>query len=100
VSAFDPAREIQRAIEAVPDPIGASVRAVGGPTGLPRATESYLSERQQAALEAGLEPGYCDVPREAAQEDVAAALGCSPGTAAEHIAKREPNITGSVIERQ
>jgi predicted DNA binding protein len=100
MSAFGPAAVIQRAIEAVPDPMDATVRAVGGLTGLPQVTESYLSERQQAALEAALELGYYAIPREADQKDVAAALSCAPSTAAEHLRKGERKVIRSVIARQ
>jgi len=97
MSAFGPANVIQRAIEAVPDPVEATVRSVSGLTGLPQVTESYLSERQQAALEAGLELGYYDVPRAANQDDVAAALECAPSTAAEHLRKAEKKVVQSVL---
>ncbi|MBX0286804.1 helix-turn-helix domain-containing protein [Haloarcula salinisoli] len=100
MSAFGPSEVIQRAIEAVPDPVEATVQSVGGLTGLPQVTESYLSERQQAALEAGLELGYYATPREADQEDVAAALSCAPSTAAEHLRKGERKVIQSVIARQ
>jgi len=100
MSAFGPSAVIQRAIDAVPDPVEATVRSVGGLTGLPQVTESYLSERQQAALETGLELGYYAVPREASQEDVAAALDCAPSTAAEHLRKGEQKVIRSVLRQQ
>jgi len=100
MSAFGPADVIQRAIDAVPDPVEATVQAVGGLTGLPQATESYLSERQQAALEAALELGCYAVPREADQEAVAAALSCAPSTAAEHLRKGERKAIRSVLSQQ
>jgi len=100
MSAFGPAEVIQRAIEQLPEPVEATVQSVGGLTGLPQVTESYLSERQQAALEAGLELGYYAVPRAADQEDVAAALDCAPSTAAEHLRKGERKVVRSVLRRQ
>jgi len=100
MSAFGPADVIQRAIEQLPEPVEATVQSVGGLTGLPQVTESYLSERQQAALEAGLELGYYAVPRAADQEDVAAALDCAPSTAAEHLRKGERKVVRSVLRRQ
>jgi len=97
ISAFGPAEVIQRAIEQMPDPIEITVRSVSGLTGLPQVTESYLSDRQQAALTAGLELGYYDVPREASQEDVAAALSCAPSTAAEHLRKAEAKLVRATV---
>jgi len=43
MSAFGPAEAIQRGIEQMPDPVEVTVRSVGGLTGLPQVTESYLS---------------------------------------------------------
>lgn len=97
MSAFGPADVIQAAIEAVPDPVEAEVRAVGGLTGLAQLTESHLSGRQRAALAAGLELGYYAVPRDATQADVADALDCAPSTAAEHLRKAEARLVESVI---
>jgi len=97
VSAFGPSDVIQRAIEQQPDPISITVRSVGGLTGLPQVTESYLSDRQQEALAVGLELGYYEVPQTASQADVAAELGCAPSTAAEHLQKAETKVVRSVI---
>ena len=97
MSAFGPAAVIQTAIDDLPALVDVSVRSVGGLTGLPQVTESYLSERQQAALSAAYESGYYDVPRTASQADVAEKLNCAPSTAAEHLRKAEQKVVGSVL---
>lgn len=97
ISAFGPADVIQAAIDSLPDTIEVTVRAVGGLTGLPQVTESYLSDRQQAALSAAFELGYYDVPRTASQDDVATELDCAPSTAAEHLRKAEKKVVESVL---
>lgn len=98
MSAFGPADVLQAAIDAQPDFVGAEVRAISGLTGVPQVTRSELSDRQQAALSAGLELGYYAVPREASQADVADALGCAPSTAAEHLRKGESKLIRSVLQ--
>lgn len=96
-SVFGPAGEIESAIERVPDPIEVRVEAVGGMRGVPGLADSLLSDRQREALEAALDAGYYEVPREAGHEAVAAALGCAPSTAAEHLRKGEAAVLRAVL---
>lgn len=51
-----------------------------------------LTDRQQEAVAAAVRLGYYRNPREATQGDVAAAIGCSPGTAGEHLRKAEERV--------
>ena len=46
---------------------------------------------------AALELGYYRNPREATQEDVAAVLGCSPGTVGEHLRKAEERVFSQFV---
>lgn len=99
VSLIGTADEIEAAIEAVEEQVDVTVDEI---TGVDRATgtaRSLLSDRQRAALEAALELGYYEIPREASHEDVAEALGCAPSTAAEHLRKAESKVLRSVFER-
>lgn len=96
-SLFGPADEIQAAIEGVPAPVTAEVNEVGSMAATPETIESSLSERQRAAVEAGVDVGYYDVPRSGSQEDVAEELGCSPSTAAEHLRKAEAKVLRSLF---
>lgn len=89
--------EIQGAIEKVPDPVEVSVDEVGGMTAVPGLAETLLSTRQRGALEAALDLGYYEVPREASHEDVADTLGCAPSTAAEHLRKAESKVLRNVL---
>ena len=50
---------------------------------------SGLTDRQRTALEAAVEAGYYEVPREGTIADVAAALDCSTSTAGELVRKAE-----------
>jgi hypothetical protein len=96
-SLYGPQAEVQAAIEGVPDPVDVSVEAVGGMEDTPEVTDATLSDRQREAAEAAIELGYYEVPREASHEDVAAAIGCAPSTAAEHLRKAESKLLGSVL---
>lgn len=50
-------------------------------------------------LRAALEAGYYAVPREASRADVAAALGCAPSTASEHLRKAERRLVRTFLDR-
>ncbi len=54
--------------------------------------QSLLTDRQREVLETAFEVGYYDWPREATGEDVAAELGISSATFAEHIRAAEHNL--------
>jgi hypothetical protein len=56
-----------------------------------------LTERQREVLVAAVEAGYYDTPRRATQEDVAAAVDCSPATAGEHLRKVERAVFGALV---
>jgi len=57
-----------------------------------------LTGRQREVLEAAVAVGYYEAPREATHEDVAAAVGCSPATAGEHLQKVERSVLGALVE--
>lgn len=94
-----PADEIQTAIERVPEPVQVSIEEVGGMMAVPGLAETLLSTRQRETLDAALELGYYDIPREASHEDVADAVGCAPSTAAEHLRKAESKVLDAVGTR-
>lgn len=79
---------IQRAFDAGAEDLDVRVEEVG-PVRLPGDPAATLSDRQREAVEAALDLGYYDRPREATHEDVAAVLGCAPATASEHLQKAE-----------
>jgi hypothetical protein len=97
-SVFGPPDEIQAAIEKIPDPIEVTVEQVGSMRSTPGLLETVLSDRQREAVEAALDAGYYEVPREASQEVVAKRIGCSPSTAAEHLQKAETKVLKAVLE--
>lgn len=96
-SLFGTSKEIQAALEDVPDPVDVEVREVGGMAGTPGVEGAALSRRQREAVEAAVELGYYDVPRGASHEDVADRIGCAPSTAAEHLRKAESKLVRRLV---
>mgnify|MGYP000318434127 CR=1 FL=1 len=56
------------------------------------ASPSRLTDRQRAALEAAVETGYYEVPRDGTVADIAAILDCSTSTAGELVRKAEAAV--------
>ncbi|TMT87672.1 bacterio-opsin activator [Haloterrigena sp. H1] len=83
--------DIRQALADVPDGIETTVDRVGEYDGCDAAVGA-LTSRQREALRVARSLGYFDVPRTASVEDVAAALECAPGTAAEHLRKAEATV--------
>jgi hypothetical protein len=59
---------------------------------------SRLTDRQRAALDAGMSVGYYAVPREGTVSDVAEALDCSTSTAGELLRKAEAAVLREYCE--
>nr|WP_246084373.1 helix-turn-helix domain-containing protein [Salinadaptatus halalkaliphilus] len=90
--------DVQSAIECVPDDVLVDIESVGGTQIDADSVLDDLSDRQRAAVEAGLELGYYDEPRDATTEDIAAELGCAPSTAAEHLRKAESTVLRGLFD--
>ncbi|MFC5971648.1 helix-turn-helix domain-containing protein [Halomarina salina] len=60
---------------------------------------SMLTPRQQETLQAALEVGYYQVPREATHEDIARELGLTGGTVGEHLRKIEATVLSAITPR-
>jgi predicted DNA binding protein len=92
-----PGQAVQRAVEAVPDPIDVDVLEVGTYDSRRLDTGSTLTDRQFAAVAAAVEAGYYDNPRDGSVADVAEELDCAPGTAAEHLRKAEARVMADLV---
>jgi predicted DNA binding protein len=57
---------------------------------------TLLTDRQLEVLEAAIEKGYYEIPRQATNEDIAADLDCSTSTVGEHLRKIESRIISEV----
>jgi hypothetical protein len=99
VSLFGPDADIQAAVESVESPVDVTVEEVGGLAATTPAVEARLSERQRETVEAALDLGYYEVPREATHADVAETIDCAPSTAAEHLRKAESRLVASAFGR-
>ncbi|PSP83864.1 bacterio-opsin activator [Halobacteriales archaeon QS_6_64_34] len=93
-----PGETVQRAVEAVPDGIGVDVREVGEYASHRFEPSAALTDRQFEAVAAAVDCGYYEEPREGSTADVAEALDCSPGTAAEHLRKAEQRVMGRLVD--
>ncbi|MBX0302183.1 helix-turn-helix domain-containing protein [Haloarcula salinisoli] len=93
-----PGETVQRSVEAVPDGIAVDVREVGEYASHRFEPAAALTDRQFEAVAAAVDCGYYDEPREGSTAEVAEALDCSPGTAAEHLRKAEARVMGRLVE--
>lgn len=57
-----------------------------------------LTDRQRTVVRAAYEAGYYDYPRTVTQEDIAAAVGVTAGTVAEHLRKAEQALIEQAID--
>lgn len=89
--------DIQRAVEAVPDPVSVTVEEVGGDQVATDSVIGALSPRQRDAMEIAILCGYYEIPREATLDDIAEELDCATATAAEHLRKAESIIVSSLF---
>ncbi|ESP88807.1 helix-turn-helix domain-containing protein [Candidatus Halobonum tyrrellensis] len=89
---------LQSTLDDLPPEVSASVERIGEYDGRQAAFDPGLTDRQREAAAAAVDRGYYAVPRECGIEDVAAALDCSTGTAAEHLRKAERNVMCALVE--
>jgi len=85
------AEDVASAVEGLPDGLQASIRTVG-PYRRRAGSRPGLTDRQREAVTAAVGCGYYESPRTGSVGDVAAALGVSVGTAAEHLRKAEATV--------
>lgn len=88
-------RALQAVLDGVPPSVSVEVETVGEFGGL--APADVLSDRQRAAIRAGIELGYYDVPRRATHAAIAERLNCAPSTASEHLQKAEAKLITSAM---
>ncbi|WP_158059412.1 helix-turn-helix domain-containing protein [Halorussus halophilus] len=65
----------------------------------PDAEDLYarLTARQREILDAAVESGYYENPREATHEEIAGAVGVAPSTVGEHLRKIESSVFGELV---
>lgn len=57
-----------------------------------------LTDRQREVLDAAVELGYYEAPRDVTHEAVAEAVGLSPSTVGEHLQKIEAHVFGELVD--
>ncbi|AGN00530.1 transcription regulator [Salinarchaeum sp. Harcht-Bsk1] len=102
-SLVGPAEALSVTVDEIPDALDPEVLQVRPYGERSFRTAGALTDRQREIVDAALEEGYYEEPREASVEDVATATGCAPSTAAEHLRKAEAVVmeraaTGPVTE--
>jgi hypothetical protein len=97
-SLVGPAASISAVVDELPDALDPEVLRIR-----PYGERSFraagaLTDRQREIVQAALSAGYYEEPRAASVEEVAAATGCAPSTAAEHLRKAEAAVMERAIE--
>ena len=87
--------DLRAAVDAIPDDIRVELDRAGEYDGGPAV--DGLTDRQRVALDAAVDVGYYEVPREGSVEDVAERLDCSPATASEHLRKAEATLAYEAV---
>jgi predicted DNA binding protein len=87
----DPA-VLRAAFDAAPSGVAVGVNRVGDAPSTNAPGGRDLTTRQREVVRAAKRMDYYTVPREASVEDVADAVDCAPGTAAEHLRKAESRV--------
>lgn len=94
-----PPENVQAVVDGVAADVDVTVEAV---TTYGRHTPEFgegLTDRQFEAVEAAVDLGYYEPTREASVAAVGERLGCSAGTAAEHLRRAEANVMAGVVDR-
>lgn len=98
VSAVGSDRALQRAIEAIPESVGVELVEIRSYDPAPDGPADLLTDRQLEVLDAALEVGYYEEPREGTQADVAAVVDLAPATVGEHLRRIEGKVMRSLRE--
>ncbi|AFK18683.1 transcriptional regulator [Haloferax mediterranei ATCC 33500] len=91
---------LQSAVDQTPEGIDIEIRRVREYTGPGDFAPASLSPRQREAVEAAVACGYYRESRDGSVAAVAEQLGCSTGTAAEHLRKAEMKVMSAVVDGQ
>lgn len=98
VSAVGDDRTLQRAIEEIPDSLAVELVEIGEYEPSNEDPGALLTDRQLEVLDAAIEVGYYEEPREGTQADVADAVGLAPATVGEHLRRIEGKVLRSLRE--
>lgn len=91
-----PKASLQRAVDALPSDVQVDIEWIGTVSD-GESPDTILSTRQREAIQAGLELGYYERPRQATHEDIAERIDCAPSTASEHLNRAEAKLVKSIL---
>jgi predicted DNA binding protein len=89
---------IQRAVADIPSDITLTLDRMGDYHPDTGELFSALTARQQEILEAAVELGYYEVPRQTTHETIAETVGLSAGTVGEHLRKVEGRVLSALVD--
>lgn len=92
-----PSETIQTALDEAPDAT-LTIREIGSYHARRIGGRSDLTDRQAEAVAAAVDLGYYDDPRDSSVADVGDAIGCAPGTAAEHLRRAERTVMAGAVD--
>ena len=98
VTVVGSAAALQSVVEDTPGGIDVEVVQIRQYAGETDHSGARLSHRQREAVDAAVACGYYREPRDGTVSDVADRLGCSTGTAAEHLRKAEMKVMATVAD--
>jgi hypothetical protein len=87
---------VQSAVAAVPEGVRLELEQLSDYEPEQRELSSLLTARQQEILDAAVEVGYYEAPRDATHEDVADRVGVSTTTVGEHLRKIEARLLSEI----
>ncbi|ELY96675.1 bacterio-opsin activator HTH domain-containing protein [Natrialba chahannaoensis JCM 10990] len=90
--------DLQALLEGLPNEIGVDVRAIGEYDRRHVPLSGDLTDRQFEALEAAVDVGYFEIPREHGVNAVADELGCASSTATRLLQRAQAQIARRVVE--
>lgn len=80
------------ALDVVPDGVHVDIERIGEYDQHGGVFDPGVTDRQYEAVVTALETGYYELPRQGSLEGIASEMGCSIGTASEHLRKAHRNI--------
>lgn len=89
--------DVQAVLDDVPPAIDVEVNEIGERGFERESVAAALSDRQREAVQAAIELGYYEMPRQVTYDDIAELLDCAPSTASEHLQKAETKIVRATM---
>jgi predicted DNA binding protein len=89
--------ELRDVVAAAPATVSVEVRRLGTYEQDEERLFTSLTDRKQEVARTAVERGYYEIPRQATCEDIAAEMGCSPATVAEHLRLIEQHLVTGIV---